>query len=247
MLKHVDYHSRGEDVQSPFLLRDCEVIESDIDDGAKVYKEARLRNCIIHKDVSIGDFSHIVRTTIGARSVIERRCVISNCTIGEASSIANSTVINNYEIGNYCAISWNVTIGGGEHPVNSLMMINRKFLFDNDDSINGLHPVLNEAGKIGSDVWIGAGASIKTGVHIGDGAVVGANAVVTKDVSPYTIVAGVPAKPIRKRFSDEIIKELLEIRWWEYPKETLQPYHDCFVGDLTPEKLRKIRELKNLR
>lgn len=74
---------------------------------------------------------------------------------------------------------------------------------------------------IGNDVWIGYEAVIMAGVTIGDGAIIGTRAVVTKDVPPYTIVGGVPAKPIRKRFSDEIISSLLELRWWDWSKERI--------------------------
>lgn len=75
---------------------------------------------------------------------------------------------------------------------------------------------------IGSDVWIGYEAVILSGVSIGDGAVVGARAVVTRDVPPYTIVGGVPARPIRKRFSEDVIARLLAIRWWDWPEESIR-------------------------
>lgn len=74
---------------------------------------------------------------------------------------------------------------------------------------------------IGNDVWIGYEAVLLAGVTVGDGAIIGARAVVTKDVPPYTIVGGVPAKPIRKRFSDETIAQLLETRWWDWPRERI--------------------------
>ena len=74
---------------------------------------------------------------------------------------------------------------------------------------------------IGNDVWVGYEAVILAGVTIGDGAIIGARAVVTKDVPPYTIVGGVPAKPIRKRFSDDTINELLSMRWWDLPPEKI--------------------------
>lgn len=75
---------------------------------------------------------------------------------------------------------------------------------------------------IGNDVWIGYEAVVMSGVTIGDGAIVGSRAVVTKDVPPYTIVGGVPAKPIRKRFSEEVISSLLEIKWWDWPYERIR-------------------------
>ncbi len=74
---------------------------------------------------------------------------------------------------------------------------------------------------IGNDVWIGYEAVIMAGVTIGDGAIVGTRAVVTKDVPPYTIVGGVPARPIKKRFSEETIEKLLELQWWDWPPEKL--------------------------
>ena len=75
---------------------------------------------------------------------------------------------------------------------------------------------------IGNDVWIGYEAVIMSGVNIGDGAIIGTRAVVTKDIPPYTIVGGVPAKIIRKRFSDEVISQLLEIKWWDWNKEKIK-------------------------
>ena len=74
---------------------------------------------------------------------------------------------------------------------------------------------------IGNDVWIGYEAVILSGVTIGDGAIIGTRAVVTKDVPPYTIVGGVPAKPIRKRFDEKVIKELLKIKWWDWIEEKI--------------------------
>lgn len=74
---------------------------------------------------------------------------------------------------------------------------------------------------IGNDVWIGYEAVILSGVTIGDGAIIGTRAVVTKDVPPYTIVGGVPAKPIRKRFDEKVIEELLKIKWWDWTEEKI--------------------------
>lgn len=75
---------------------------------------------------------------------------------------------------------------------------------------------------IGNDVWIGYDAVIMAGVTIGDGAIIGTRAVVTKDVEPYSIVGGVPAKEIRKRFAPEVIKKLMEIQWWNWPIEKIR-------------------------
>ena len=86
---------------------------------------------------------------------------------------------------------------------------------------------------IGNDVWIGRNAIILPGNTIGDGAIIAAGAVVTHDVPPYTIVGGVPARPIRKRFSDDIIEKLLEIKWWDWPEEKIVENFEYFYQ---PEK-----------
>lgn len=80
---------------------------------------------------------------------------------------------------------------------------------------------------IGNDVWIGYEAIILAGVTIGDGAIIGTRAVVTKDVPPYTIVGGVPAKPIRKRFPNDTIAALLALRWWDWPEERIAAHLDA--------------------
>lgn len=86
---------------------------------------------------------------------------------------------------------------------------------------------------IGNDVWIGYEAVIMAGVTIGDGAIIGTRALVTKDVAPYTVVGGVPAKPIRKRFSDEMIDSLLRIKWWDWPIEKIQNNIEAIqIGDI---------------
>lgn len=86
---------------------------------------------------------------------------------------------------------------------------------------------------IGNDVWIGYEAVILSGVTIGDGAVIGSRAVVTKDVEPYTIVGGVPAKPIRKRFDEQMIKKLEKIGWWNWDEEQIrQNFEAIQVGDV---------------
>lgn len=122
-------------------------------------------------------------------------------------------------IGNFCSIADNVKIFlGGNHridwvttyPFNALSDI-----WDNAKDIIG-HPATKGDVIIGNDVWIGYGATILSGVTISDGAVIGAEAVVTKDVSPYAIVVGNPAREIKKRFSDENIKQLLKIKWWDW-------------------------------
>jgi len=93
---------------------------------------------------------------------------------------------------------------------------------------------------VGNDVWIGRRATIMPGVRIGDGAVISAEAVVTKDVAPYTIVGGNPAKEIRQRFAPEIIEELLDLRWWDFDITVIQEYMGAIVsGDIEAMRTMK--------
>ena len=98
--------------------------------------------------------------------------------------------------------------------------------------------------EIGNDVWIAAGAQVLHKVTIGDGAVVGGGAVVTKDAPPYAIVAGVPAKIIKYRFPEEHIDELLDIKWWNWPESVIIQNMDWLINsDVNADSIMKLREI----
>jgi acetyltransferase-like isoleucine patch superfamily enzyme len=120
------------------------------------------------------------------------------------------------KIGKFCSIAQGVTIvlGGGHRP-DWVTTYPFSYIFDEFKNTQGL-PATKGNVVIGNDVWIGINSLILSGVHIGDGAIIGACSVVTKDVEPYTIVAGNPAKVIRKRFDQETIDKLLRIKWWNW-------------------------------
>ncbi|MCI3921403.1 CatB-related O-acetyltransferase [Paenibacillus sp. TRM 82003] len=126
------------------------------------------------------------------------------------------------KIGKYCSIAAGVTIMlGGEHYMDRVTtypfqgMIPEAMIYIDK-------PFSKGDVKIGHDVWIGLGATIMSGVNIGNGAVIATQSLVVKDVPPYAIVGGNPAKVIRYRFSPEVIKEIEESRWWDWPYEKLQ-------------------------
>ena len=143
--------------------------------------------------------------------------------------------ISNCEIGSFTSIANNVVIGGGEHPTNWVSM--SPVFYKGRDSVKAKFskhrrdPI--KLTKIGHDVWIGEKAILKQGVKVGNGAVIGMGSVVTKNIDPYTIVAGCPAKVLRKRFDDKIISDLLNSEWWNLNDEDLKNYANYFKNPKT--------------
>jgi len=140
-----------------------------------------------------------------------------NCHLGEFSYIRGGEVYPNTYIGKYCSISTNVTLGALQHSLTRLTTAAR-FLGYAKKIRSEIETSQKKASKyetiIEHDVWIGVNAVIMSGLKINVGAVIGAGAVVTRDVPPYAIVGGVPAKIIRYRFDEETIQQLIELNWW---------------------------------
>ncbi len=130
-------------------------------------------------------------------------------------------------IGKFCSIACGAKFlfNSANHALSSLSTYPFPIFFDEWGlPVEDIPAAWDNKGDIvvGSDVWIGYEAVILAGVTIGDGAIIGARAVVTRDVPPYTIVGGVPAKPIRKRFDEDTIARLLQLRWWDWPEERIR-------------------------
>jgi virginiamycin A acetyltransferase len=143
-------------------------------------------------------------------------------------------------IGNFCAIGENVRIITSNHESNRLSL-NYKL----QDKLLNKRFINNKMGvNIGNDVWIGDQVMILPGVNIGNGVIIAASAVVTKDIPPYSIVAGVPARIIKSRFSSDLINKLEEIRWWDWSEDELYEKRHLFLLDLTSQE--DIRKIKNL-
>ena len=143
-------------------------------------------------------------------------------------------------IGKYCSIADGVTfILGGEHRSDWISTYPFSEFFGEGKAIEG-HPASKGDIVIGNDVWIGQNASILSGVKIGDGAIVGAYSVVSKDVAAYTIVAGNPARTIRTRFDEKSITALLEACWWELPDEQIRKLIPKLLSSDVDDLLRAI-------
>ncbi|MBF0282129.1 MAG: CatB-related O-acetyltransferase [Zetaproteobacteria bacterium] len=158
---------------------------------------------------------------------------IYNSTLGCCTYIGGAE-IRNSDIGSFCSIASQARIGGlGSHPVNFISthpifysLINQVgFTFASENKVEE-----QARTTVGNDVWVGYRAVILDGVTVGDGAVIAAGAVVTKDIEPYSIVGGVPAKLIRKRFDDEVIEKLLEIKWWNLSPAELENVSSYFIS-----------------
>lgn len=181
---------------------------------------------------------------LGAEPVIHPECEITDSTfgayveIGKGSRVAHSTFddysycdryadIANADIGKFSNIAAMSRIGATDHPLHTASL--HHFLYRSDDYWDdaGRDEAFFEHRKsrratIGHDTWIGAGAMVKPEVTLGDGAVVAAGAVVTKDVDPYTIVAGTPAVPLRLRQPRDIADRLIALAWWDWGHGTLR-------------------------
>lgn len=142
-------------------------------------------------------------------------------------------------IGKFCSIARGVTIVlGGEHNTHWISTYPFSAIFQNKKHIEG-HPASKGDIVIGNDVWIGTEAIILSGVHLGDGAVVAARSVVTKDVPPYAIVGGNPAKVIKYRFDETSIKLLLEKKWWSKPIQEILNDADQLMSPQVPTYIKK--------
>jgi acetyltransferase-like isoleucine patch superfamily enzyme len=129
---------------------------------------------------------------------------------------------NTVNIGAFCSFASGVTLDGGfQHNMKFLSTFPFPSNFPDSSQYSG-HVVCKGDINIGNDVWIGESAMIMSGVTIGDGAVIGFRSIISKDVEPYSIVAGAPQKVLRYRFDQSTIEKLLEIKWWEWPDENIK-------------------------
>ena len=179
--------------------------------------------------------------------VIYPKYNIISSEIQDYTYISRNSVINNTQIGKFCSIGPNFVCGWGIHPTDTLSTApmfystikqNGTTLSDKD-KVEETKPI-----KIGNDVFIGMNVSVLDGVTIGDGAIIGAGAIVSKDIPPYAIAVGNPIRILKYRFDDDIIKKLLEIKWWNWDLEKLKDVEMYFdnVDDFVRKHYKKYND-----
>lgn len=174
-----------------------------------------LKSVISNPNISVGEFT-MYNDFVNDPMQFERNNVLYQYPINHDKLI----------IGKFCSIACGAKFifNSANHTLSSISTYPFPIFFEEWGlNIKDVAAAWDNKGDIiiGNDVWIGYEAVIMAGVTVGDGAIIGTRAVVTKDVPPYTIVGGVPAKPIRKRFDNETLDELLKIRWWDWPEEKI--------------------------
>jgi phosphonate metabolism protein (transferase hexapeptide repeat family) len=175
----------------------------------------------------------LIEPTVKLREATIGRCceILGDTTIeyselGDYSYLGPGCMVGDAQIGRFCAIAAQVRIGAPNHPLDRPSQHRFTYCpeyYTVDAEFDHAFFRQRHADRvvIGNDVWIGHAVIVMPGVKVGDGAVLAAGAVVTRDAAPYTIVGGVPARPIRERFNRKIAAQLSEIAWWNWPPETI--------------------------
>ncbi len=200
----------------------------------KLYKSKKLEYQNRDKSLKIGYMSHAINCKFGKYNTIHTNVGIDKVLLGDFTYIADNTSVSKATIGKFCSIGPNCTIGLGKHPSHTFVSTHPIFFSDlNQAQISFADKKYFEEFEnitIGNDVWLGSDVIVLDGVNIADGVIVAAGSVVTKDIPPYAIVGGAPAKIIKYRFKKNEIEKLLEMKWWdmdeEYLKNNFKQFHD---------------------
>ncbi len=212
-----------------FIDESAKIYDS-IYDKVKLYKNVCVKKSKLGNYVTIGDDSVIERSILEGNCAINRRTYINDSEIGYYTYTGINTIINFSKIGRFCSIGRNVDIGGINHNYLKVStMTKERFMQLSGKDFNALMLEENEKCEIGNDVWIAAGVNILNKVKIGNGAIIGAGAVVTHNIPAYAIAVGVPAKVIRYRCEKKYIDILQKIGWWNWPIEIINNNIDIIL------------------
>ena len=232
-------------MRETWIDQTCKIVNTKYGEGLKCYRNANVVDSELGVGVTVGDDTNIVRCKIGNNVDFNRRSYINDSIIGSFSYSGSNTTMNFSLIGKFCSLARNVDIGGFDHDYHKVTTMP---MFRFKQLLGGGIPEVGkkELCKIGNDVWIAAGTQILHKVTVGDGAVIGGGAVVTKDVPPYAIVAGVPAKIIKFRFDEKTIEELMDIKWWNWPEELILENIEWMIqNEINSDTLSRMKDIAN--
>lgn len=181
-----------------------------ISKAPKVHPTAKLREVALGSWVEIHEGVRAEYSSIGDYSYLQEHVAVADTSIGKFVAIAAMT-----------------RIGPPDHPMDRVSQHRFSYVpeyyWPGETRDHAFFAARRAARcSIGNDVWIGHAVTVLSGISVGNGAVLAAGAVVTRDVAPYTIVAGVPARPVRRRFSEDIARRLERLAWWDWPDEAIQ-------------------------
>jgi acetyltransferase-like isoleucine patch superfamily enzyme len=193
-----------------------------------------------YSECMISGKSFLVNARLGKGVKILGGGLFANCDIGDHTYFSGSETHRNMtyfvdaSIGKYCSVAVNLSVFSVTHHLAQIT----QYPFDVIETsplyrkARSFKTVTKSIAEIGNDVWVGANVTIVAGrdLKVGDGAIIGAGSVVTRDVAPYSIVAGNPAKLIRSRYDQPTIDRLLQIRWWDWPDEKIEKNKDLLMG-----------------
>lgn len=189
---------------------------------------------MITKEPTIKENSIIIQSKLEDYTEVGIWNRLENVTLGRYSYTGEFCILQNVIVKNFSNIAAMVRIGATDHPIERPTLHHftyrrKMFGLADEDDIEFFNQRASRVTTIGHDTWIGHGAIIKPGITLGNGCVVGSGAVVTKDVEPYAIVVGNPAKVLKYRFTPKQIKSLEAIQWWDWPSEKIRERWEDFL------------------
>jgi acetyltransferase-like isoleucine patch superfamily enzyme len=191
------------------------------------FKRRKLLSVFRDKNLLLGTGVSLSEYQFGNHNYVGNGVSLESTSLGDHTYINANSTLRYCKIGKFCSIGSNVKAGLGIHPTHmisthpSFYSKNKDFKTFSDQNYFQEYKTIT----IGNDVWIGENAIIMGGLTIGDGAIIAAGALVTKDVEPYQVVGGIPAKHMKFRFSQKIIEDILNTRWWDLEEEWFEKNH----------------------
>lgn len=227
------------------IAEDARLVNSTLGEGCRLWGGSLLQGSTFGDYSSLGNNSDVLRCRVEDHVSINRRNFLNDSSVGRLTYTGVGTSVHAADVGRFCSIAAGVEIGGADHDyLAATTYTPARFSHARKGVYKSPAKETDDRCSIGHDVWIGSHATILGKAHVGNGAVIGAGAVVTKDVPPYAIVVGAPARIVKYRFDEGAIAKLLEIAWWDWPLETVFEFEDLLTSRLDDENLDKLMALR---